>query len=70
MSKPDGYPLPWCDFADKPYYSINLYLCLTNPEWRKRQAYIPMATVIPWIDELIEKGELEFLKNAPPTPST
>jgi len=52
--KPSGYPLPWCEKLDLPYYQINLQLCFSVPGWGERQAYKPMSEIIPWIDELLK----------------
>lgn len=60
--KPEGYPLPWCDYTDTAYHTINMWLCMFQPEWRKKQAYIPMGTIIPWIDKLIEEDKLKHLR--------
>lgn len=51
--KPNGYPLPWCDALDVPYYKINLALCLQLKGWKEKQRHRPMSEIIPWIDELI-----------------
>lgn len=53
--KPDGYPLPWCDKLDMPYYAVNLLLC-NKKEWRECQAYKRMDVIIPWIDKWIEEN--------------
>lgn len=56
MSKPDGYPLPWCEKADLPYWKINLWMCFIFPEWREYQARLPMSEIIPIIDNILEKS--------------
>jgi len=55
VPKPEGYPLPWCDELDRPYWQINVLLCLTRPGWREWQGKRPMAEIIPDIDNLLRR---------------
>lgn len=51
MAAPAGYPLPWCEQLDLPYWKVNMMLCGTVDGWRSWQAHKPMAEIIPKIDE-------------------
>lgn len=51
--KPAGYPLPWCDALDTPYWWINFVLCSAREGWAKWQSKLSMAEIIPEIDKLI-----------------
>ena len=57
----EGYPLPWCDALDAPYWVVNFQWCGSREGWRKWQAGKPMSEIIPEIDRL--------LPTAPDTPS-
>jgi hypothetical protein len=50
---PVGYPLPWCDMLDVPYWRINAFLCNFRAGWREWQAGLPMSRIIPEIDALL-----------------
>lgn len=52
-SKPEGYPLPWCDAIDLPYWKVSYFLCHTREGWREWQTGKRMAEIIPHIDALI-----------------
>lgn len=54
--KPEGYPLPWCERLDKPYFKINFMLCMTREGWWEYQKGIPMYRLIPEIDQIIEEA--------------
>lgn len=51
------YSLPWCDWADKPYWCVNIHLIFARPGWREWQSGKPMAEIIPEIDRL--RAEIE-----------
>lgn len=51
--KPDGYPLPWCEAVDMPYWAINSMLIDRKCGWAEFQANRPMAEIIPEIDKLL-----------------
>lgn len=51
--KSDGYPLPWCEALDLPYWQINWAMRLLRPEWAEAQTGREMAQIIPEIDALI-----------------
>lgn len=53
--KPEGYPLPWCDALDAPYWAINMDFILGLSGWLDWQSGKPMSEIIPKIDELLEK---------------
>ncbi len=53
MMAPSGYPLPWCDVLDAPYWQINIQLCSLSADWKSFQRGRAMADVIPVIDRLI-----------------
>lgn len=54
----NGYPLPWCEAVDRPYWQINLYLCCRLPKWAARQSKLAMADIIPVIDRDLADGRL------------
>lgn len=61
MSKPEGYPLPWCEALDAPYWQLNLRLIALRPGWSDWQKSRPMSEIIPEIDVLIETARLNTL---------
>lgn len=52
-SKPEGYPLPWCEDLDRPFWWVNLWLCATRSGWRQWQRGKDMREIIPEIDGLV-----------------
>ncbi|HEX8418965.1 MAG TPA: hypothetical protein VF638_03020 [Sphingomonas sp.] len=61
----DGYPLPWCDELDAPYWQINIGLNINRRGWGEEHAGHSMAEIIPSIDALIEAGEIARIAVAP-----
>lgn len=53
MGKPAGYPLPWCELLDAPYWQVNLALCVARDGWSIWQSHKPMVEIIPEIDRLL-----------------
>ena len=53
MGGPAGYPLPWCDALDTPYWQVNMFLCNFRAGWREWQGGLPMSKIIPEIDKLL-----------------
>jgi len=53
VSKPEAYPLPWCDALDMPYWQLNLMMVGRRPGWGAWQAHKPMAEIIPEIDRML-----------------
>jgi hypothetical protein len=49
-------PLPWCERLNTPYWQVNFILCTTKVGWREKQKGKAMAEIIPWIDEMVERG--------------
>lgn len=47
MSAPAGYPLPWCDALNRPWWEINRERCHADRVWRDWQAPRPMTAIIP-----------------------
>jgi hypothetical protein len=54
-SKPKGYPLPWCDLTDRPYWRENLNLFLTEEGWWEYQRNRDMGELIPMIYNILVK---------------
>lgn len=54
--KPEGYPLPWNDAMDLPYWQINAILCFGREGWREWQGPRTMREIIPEIDAIISRG--------------
>jgi hypothetical protein len=50
MAKPEGYPLPWCERLDIPYWQINVTMCAHAQGWREWQSGRGMTEIIPEID--------------------
>lgn len=50
MAKPEGYPLPWNDEWDEPYWKINIYCCTLIPGYSEWQKGMKMDEIIPYID--------------------
>lgn len=57
--KPQGYPLPWCDALDAPYWRANLLLGATRPGWTEWQARKDMREIIPEIDRVLAEQNRE-----------
>lgn len=53
MAKPAGYPLPWCERLDMPYFRVNMLLIFSRQGWSEWQARKSMAEIIPVIDDLL-----------------
>ncbi|MCT8002972.1 hypothetical protein NZL82_13915 [Sphingomonas sanguinis] len=56
--KPEGYPLPWCDEVDAPYWHLNLLFC-SNRDWARWQRDRSVGEVIPvlrWVLNLPAPG--------------
>lgn len=51
--KPAGYPLPWCDFFDAPYWQVSVVIVAIIPEWGKWTRGKPMSEIIAEIDRMI-----------------
>lgn len=51
--KPEGYPLPWHDELDTPYWKLNARLCLISAAWRDFQKNKNMNELIPHIDDAL-----------------
>ena len=55
MAKPKGYPLPWCDKLDMPYWKVNIFLICKYKDWSFFQKNKSMREIIPVIDWLLER---------------
>ena len=62
-TRPEGYPLPWCDALDMAYWQVNYTLC-GEPVWREWQAGKRMVEIIPAIDARLAQA----LDTQPPAP--
>ena len=62
-TRPEGYPLPWCDALDMAYWQVNYTLC-GEPDWREWQAGKRMVEIIPAIDARLAQA----LDTQPPAP--
>jgi hypothetical protein len=49
--KPDGYPLPWNEQLDMPWWKINYGLCIYKPGWAEFQKGMSMAEIIRYLTE-------------------
>lgn len=51
----EGYPLPWCDEFDVPYWVANIDLIRSREGWAEWQSRRSMNEIIPEIDLLISE---------------
>lgn len=53
--KPAGYPLPWHDVLDVPYYQVNSVFGVFVRGWSSYQAKRGMQELIPAIDRMLDR---------------